>query len=271
MPSLQSASPCPELRPFVRAYAQRTFAAADSILVMSVPAQLEQVLNFELGVMPGVRHRECEVTNAVWIGGAQSSFAGHMHLWPGVESFAIFFQPAGWSELFRVPIREITNRIYDAAAVAGSCMTDLWNCLGENVSFEKRVAIVERFLLRRAYQTTRQDRIAAAASYLFRQHGAVHIPKLCQRDSLSLRQFERLFHREIGVSPKTFARVARFQTALDAKLASPQRTWLDIAHSFGYYDQMHMIHDFEKLGRSVPTQLIAQMGDVRPPALVLTA
>jgi hypothetical protein len=40
--------------------------------------------------------------------------------------------------------------------------------------------------------------------------------------------------------------VARFQAALDAKLASPARTWLDIAHRFGYYDQMHMLARLRK-------------------------
>jgi len=84
---------------------------------------------------------------------------------------------------------------------------------------------------------------------------------------MGLRQFERRFHEETGVPPKVFARVARFQAALDAKLASPERTWLDVAHSFGYYDQMHMIHDFQSLGSNTPTQLLVQMGDVRPPAL----
>jgi hypothetical protein len=65
-----------------------------------------------------------------------------------------------------------------------------------------------------------------------------------------------------------FARVARFQAALDAKLTTPTRTWLDIAHSFGYYNQMHMVHDFESLGRNTPTNVLTQMGDVRPVALV---
>jgi transcriptional regulator GlxA family with amidase domain len=84
---------------------------------------------------------------------------------------------------------------------------------------------------------------------------------------MGLRQFERQFRRETGASPKVFARIARFQAALDAKLASPRRTWLDIAHAFGYHDQMHMIHDFEGLGHNTPTQLITELGDVRPPAL----
>jgi len=166
---------------------------------------------------------------------------------------------------------EIANRIYDASSVVGPCLTALWNRLGETSSFQQRVVIVEEFLLGCTICKAPHDRIAIAASYLFRQHGSVRISTLDRRDSLSLRQFERLFHRETGVSPKAFARVARFQAAIDAKLARPRRTWLDIAHSFGYYDQMHMVHDFENLGRNSPARLIAQMGDVRPPALASAA
>jgi transcriptional regulator GlxA family with amidase domain len=92
----------------------------------------------------------------------------------------------------------------------------------------------------------------ATASYLFALRGMVRIPARGQPHSLSLRQFERLFRRDVGETPKAFARVARFQAALDAKLTDPTRTWLDIAHSFGYCDQMHMVHDFKKLGGNSP-------------------
>jgi AraC-like DNA-binding protein len=228
---------------------------------------LEPVLNFELGILPGIHHRDCDVCSVVSIGGAQTAFSGYLDLWPRVQSFAIFFQPAGWSLLFKVPMYEIANRMVDATSVIGSCVRRMWNRLGEVFTFEERVCIAEEFLLERALSATVHDRITAAASYIFRQHGAIHISTLARLNSLGLRQFERRFERETGASPKAFARVARFQAALDAKLSFPQRTWLDIAHAFGYYDQMHMIHDFEKLGRSTPTQLLVQMGDVRPPAL----
>ena len=119
----------------------------------------------------------------------------------------------------------------------------------------------------RAARIQARGMITAAADYIFRQHGAVRIADVANRGSTGLRQFEREFRQEVGAPPKLFARIARFQAALDAKVAAPQRTWLDIAHSFGYYDQMHMIHDFETLGSDSPTRLIAQLGDSRPPAL----
>src|SRR4029077_3173918 len=100
MPTLRSAQPSLELLPYVRAYAQRKFYRTDPAVVEPVPAQLEQVLNFELGTLPGVRHRQRGTSTEIWIGGAQASFPVYMDLEPGVESFAVFFQPAGWSQLF---------------------------------------------------------------------------------------------------------------------------------------------------------------------------
>jgi transcriptional regulator GlxA family with amidase domain len=82
----------------------------------------------------------------------------------------------------------------------------------------------------------------------------MRVSGVARRSSTGLRQFERDFRREVGASPKVFARIARFQAALDAKIDAPKRSWLDIAHSFGYYDQMHMIHDFATLGRNSPTR-----------------
>jgi transcriptional regulator GlxA family with amidase domain len=85
--------------------------------------------------------------------------------------------------------------------------------------------------------------------------------------SLSVRQFERQFEKELGMPPKRFARIARFQFALDAKLVDPSRSWLGVALDAGYYDQMHLVRDFHSLSGVSPTQLVAELGDTRPPAL----
>jgi len=268
MPCVRSARPRPELAPFVRAYAQRTVSPTDASWTQSVPAQLEQVLNLEFGVLPGIRHRDRDASREILVGGAQRDFCGTLGLRPGVESFAVFFWPSGWSQLFNIPVREITDNFDDAAALHGNAIREVWNRLGEETTFERRIAILENFLMNQLPRVKAASKINIAVQYLFERHGAVRIPKLGRQEALSLRQFERLFRSEVGMSPKAFARIARFQAALDAKLANPTRTWLNIAHSFGYYDQMHMVHDFEQLGRHTPSQLLVEMGDVRPSALV---
>jgi AraC-like DNA-binding protein len=267
MQTVVSAQPHHELRPFVRAYAQRVCDPRAVPVLEFVPAQLEQVINFEFGTMPGIRHQNRMLTDAVLLGGAQSSFSGYLELRPGVESFAIFFQPAGFSTLFGVPLSTLSNQFDDATAIY-PVFRSLWNLLGDLRTFASRVSIVEQYLLSRAASAAASDGVTATAQYLFRRRGAIKMSALAHLHGLGLRQFERRFKRGTGLSPKAFARVARFQAALDAKAASPGRTWLDISHSFGYYDQMHMVHDFESLGRNTPTNVIAQMGDVRPAALI---
>jgi len=268
MSAVQSSRPRNELAPFVRAYAQRTVSLTDRPWTESVPAQLEQIVNFEFGVLPEIRHRDGDVSNPILVGGAQTTFSGTLHLRPGVESFAIFFWPCGWSQLFNIPPKEITNQFCDATLVQGSTIRTLWNRLGETSIFARRVEIIEEFLLSKVFDSTPEGTISRAANYLFHRCGDLKIPVLGRQGAFSLRQFQRVFLRDVGMPAKVFARIARFEAAVDAKLANPARTWLDIAHSFGYYDQMHMVHDFRDLGRNTPTQVLVEMGDVRPPALV---
>jgi Bacterial regulatory helix-turn-helix proteins, AraC family len=62
----------------------------------------------------------------------------------------------------------------------------------------------------------------------------------------------------------TFARTTRFQRALDAKRFFPCRTWLSIAHEFGYFDQMHMVRDFQLLCGVTPNNFLDLSGDIQP-------
>jgi hypothetical protein len=51
--------------------------------------------------------------------------------------------------------------------------------------------------------------------------------------------------------PKLLARIARFEAALEDKARFATKSWTDVAHEFGYYDQMHLVHDFgEFTGRN---------------------
>jgi AraC-like DNA-binding protein len=269
MHQLRNARPCLELRPYVRAYAQRQTGIADPLVIEVTPAQLEQILEFDFGSTFDIwhsdgRHQVCDEINIV---GSQTSFA-RVQFASRVESFAIFFQPTGFWRLFGVPPSELADRGgTDATAVLGSSVRMLWNHLGESLSFEDRVRIAESFLLDRLARALHTSHITLAADYLFYVHGTVRIVDLARANGLGLRQFERLFLRDLGIAPKVFGRIARFQAALDTKIAHPIRSWLEIAHALEYHDQMHMIHDFEKLGGTAPSKFLAQLGNMRPPAL----
>ena len=76
------------------------------------------------------------------------------------------------------------------------------------------------------------------------------------RAGLGLRQFERRFVQQVGVSPKLLARIARFEAALDRMARLPQGSWTEVAHRFGYFDQMHMVHEFAGFTGDTPTRTL---------------
>jgi len=186
----------------------------------------------------------------------------------GVEAFAVFFEPTGLAQLFRTPARYLVDRELEAGAVLGDSINALWTRIGEAATFEKRVCIIEDFLLRQLTPSCERDRFTLAADRVFAAHGMVRISDIAMQAGLSQRQFERGFVAEMGCSPKLYARVARFQTALDIKIAWPRRSWMEIAYSLCYHDQMHMVHDFQTLTGSSPDRFMAELGEARPKAVV---
>jgi AraC-like DNA-binding protein len=85
---------------------------------------------------------------------------------------------------------------------------------------------------------------------------------------LSARRFTRLFSLEVGMTPKLFARVQRFQSVLQA-MQEQVGDWTDVAQSCGYFDQSHLIRECRALSGFTPTELAARrIGDSDHIALI---
>lgn len=271
MIALHTAAPSAALRGFVRVYAQRevtSFLSGADCVTEPVPARLEQTMEFQLGTPFTVHLSNGDLTTPeqVIVGGYANGEAA-IDLRPGIISFAIFFLPTGFSQLFGIPVSEMSERNYDAATVV-RMTRGLREHLGACKTFEQRVRVVEAVLLPLAARARKRPLMTMVADHVFLRCGVIEsVERLATDAGLGIRQFERLFLREIGISPKLYARVARFQNALDMKIATPRRTWLEIAHRLSYHDQMHMIRDFQLLGGSTPGQLLARIGDGRPGAV----
>jgi transcriptional regulator GlxA family with amidase domain len=85
------------------------------------------------------------------------------------------------------------------------------------------------------------------------------VSDLARRAGIETRQLERRFRYEIGISPKLYARIVRFEAALRFKAATPAMRWTDIAHALHYHDQMHMVHDFNQLSGDSPNAIGGQL------------
>ena len=269
---LHTATPSAALRGFVRVYAQREVSSFESgalCVAEPVPARLEQTLEFQLGVPFTVHLAGGDLTTPeqVIVGAHVKGAEAQIDLRPGVITFAVFFGPTGLSQLFGIPVSEMSQRNYDASLVLGLTRA-MREHLGACTTFEQRVRVMENMLLPLAARAQKRTLMTRVAGHIFERCGVVEsVERMASDAGLGIRQFERLFLSEVGISPKLYARVARFQSALDMKIAAPGRTWLEIAHRLSYHDQMHMIRDFQLLGGRTPSQLLTDIGDGRPGAV----
>jgi AraC-like DNA-binding protein len=248
--------PAPGLEPFVRCYAHRHAHIGDAAVMHPVHARAAPILEFPLAdpvVFRPFHGRSDRTSPRAVLIGMQTCPAGRLYIRGTVDTFAILFQPAALERLFSLPAHEFTDRNFEAESVLGCALPGLYQRLGDCRTFEERGRVADLFLLRRALDSGGQDGISLAANQLIRGAGGARIPAMADCAGLSLRQFERRFVQQVGVSPKLFARIARFEAALDRMGRSTGLSWTSVAHRFGYYDQMHMVHEFAEFTGETPT------------------
>jgi AraC-like DNA-binding protein len=265
---LNSVPPVAALRDYVRSFQQREAQIDAGAVVYPITARPDQILEFYLKERYLVHLYESGTRDlaprAVIVGpctyrGADLVLNGRF------DVFTIQFQPAGFHRLFGVPMPELTDRAYEARSVLGHVVLEIEQKLADAADFAERTRIATDFLLRYATLRTTPDAVAKVANEFLIENGALRIDGAAERAALSVRQFERVFCEQVGVPPKLYARIVRFHAALKAKREMTDRLWTDIAYEFGYYDQMHMIRDFQSFSGENPTRFSRRLTSMPDP------
>jgi AraC-like DNA-binding protein len=139
------------------------------------------------------------------------------------------------------------------------------------VHFLERVLVAEEFFIDLGSKRPRFDIVESVAHEIRQQHGVCQIDAVARSAGLSSRTLHRRFKQSVGLSPKIYARIVRFESALQTKATSPKLTWTDIAHEYGYHDQMHMVHDFHSLSADTPSGLLKHLANIFPAGLSTVA
>ena len=263
MRTIRSAAPDPRLRQYVRCYAQREVSGRNSWVVQTGMASLEPILGFSFGDQPVMQYSsgKTELVPRIHLFGTQTRSPG-CSLFTGL-GFAIFLSPFAFWRLFRIPSIEVTDRNFEGEQVFGPWITNLWLKLAECKTFGDRINAANEAFLPFAANASPPTMTMVAAGSLLRPGYSTRIPKLARESYMSTRNFQRKFVEDTGISPKLFARLGRFQLALDMK-RTRGTDWAKVAHELGYFDQMHMVKDFQAFGGDSPSRLIQTCGDFQP-------
>ncbi|HLY16101.1 MAG TPA: helix-turn-helix domain-containing protein [Bryobacteraceae bacterium] len=169
------------------------------------------------------------------------------------------FKPGGGFPFFGLPVAELHNTLVSLEDLWSGEAGRLRERLLEAVTPAARFDILEQALLARAGR--RLERNPAVTFALREFHGLPHtrtIGEVTGQIGLSAKRFIQLFSEEVGLTPKLFCRVRRFQRVLRRLQKGQQVAWAAVAADCGYFDQAHFIHDFRAFSGLNPTTYLAR-------------
>jgi len=173
--------------------------------------------------------------------------------------FGIQFQPGGAFPFFRVPSHELENRSVDLDYLWPRTAKELRERLLAVARVDDMFPLAEQYLLAQLVRPLAlHPAVRFARQQFCRRPHRVSMTRMLHEISLSQRHFIRVFHEQIGLTPKAFCRVRRFQRILETVHGARKVDWADVALECGYYDQAHFIHDFREFSGLTPTQYLAR-------------
>lgn len=162
----------------------------------------------------------------------------------------VHFHPGGAFPFLGCPADELEDARVGLEDLWGPAASELRDRLAELSTVPARFALLERELTRRLAQTARHPVVAFALQAL--HGGGVPMQRLVDKSGYSQRRFIQLFRNEVGMTPKGYDRVRRFQRVLERIPSEGAVDWAEIALSAGYYDQAHFGHDFRAFSGLAP-------------------
>lgn len=171
------------------------------------------------------------------------------------------FKPGGLHRLIAVPLYEMVDEACNTADFFYHQVQAVNEQLFNTSDYDAMVAIVEKFLLQKMNTLKPRLPFDLAMQELVKRRGALTVESLASLACVSNRQLERQCKERIGLSPKLFARLVRFSEAFRLFESDQTVNWTQIAHSCGYYDQMHFIKDCKEFAAVTPSVIAKEVSN----------
>ena len=172
------------------------------------------------------------------------------------------FRPGGAYPFFRFPISELSESVTELELIWGGLVDEIRDQLQEIESPDERLLRLESFLLEQVQRSLEPNRLIT-----FAVHQLQHSPQfLAIRDlastiGITQKHLISQFEKVVGLRPKSFARVCKFQKVVNLIEQQNQIEWSALALECGYYDQAHFIKEFQAFSGLNPSAYVAQRGD----------
>jgi AraC-like DNA-binding protein len=185
------------------------------------------------------------------VGGARSTFYVREISKPACSA-GVQLLPGASELLFGVPADELAERHTLLDDLWGQSAKSAREQLLEAGSREQRMDVLVSLLVARLPAV--RGLHPAVAQALEQFWTTTDVRRVVKASGYSHRQFIALFSRAVGLTPKLYCRVIRFQNALKDTAANPSVSWVDLAVDVGYSDQPHFTREFREFAGLTPEQ-----------------
>jgi AraC-like DNA-binding protein len=169
--------------------------------------------------------------------------------------FQVLFQPGGFFRITGIPSQLLTNTFIDAELVFHKETKVLNDRLSYTNNYQEMLPLIEEYLLELVKKIKKAAHpVDQIAKYLFSNLPAKNLDWFASQACLSPRHFYRLFTEREGISPKTYARISRFDKIIKTKNLHPNLDWLTLALEYEYSDYQHLSKDFKDFTELTPVQ-----------------
>lgn len=194
-------------------------------------------------------------------------------LWVGVQSefsvidtacqaelMGVQFKPGGAAAFLECPASELHGLEVNLESIWGGRAAELRTALTDAPSVAEKFRVLAEMLRAQLRPASRPHPVVTFALHQFHTKPGCRLDELVERTGYSARRFIELFSAGVGLTPKMYQRVWRFQSALHRLYAGSSADLAGLALAAGYYDQAHFNHEFRTFSGLTPTANLARRG-----------
>lgn len=183
----------------------------------------------------------------------------------GSRMLIVAFKRGKAYPFYSPPMSEFTDQVIEAEDVFGVRVLHLREQLLACTSPEQMFALMEMFLLRQSRGNFPSDVASRCVEYalaqIMEQSRRVDFEQLSLQIGYSQKHFISMFKQQVGIPPKQYMKIMRFQNAILQIERSGSALWSEIALQSGFYDQAHFIHEFKSFSGFTPGEYIRRKSD----------
>lgn len=243
--------PSVRLQPFIRYY-----------WILNTNENLD-VLTFPIGCPQLIFHRltrfyipELRAEQARFSISGQVNFPARIQSSGDVETIVVVFYPHAIGTVFNIPLSSFYNEEIDGYSLGDKTLNNLADDVLNAEDSTEAIKMIEECLLSRLAESEIYNfkRVGTSLKQMFLD-SSVSVEGMAQLACLSRKQFERVFFNAVGMKPKEYSSVTRFQKSLWL-MQNGNCDFADIAYSCGYADQSHFIRECRRYSGTTPAELL---------------